>query len=127
MLEVLIPTFQYRIEIRTHGFHTSSATSSGLTPDGVFEFSVAFLAWPFPSPFEMVAQEVESSSLACVYYACFGRVQFQSALFYPLLDPFECLLGFFQAATQYDEIVGVSYHFKAISGHLPVQAIKVDV
>jgi hypothetical protein len=68
MLEVLIPTFQGRIQIRTDGFHTSSTAASGLAPDGVFEFIVAFLAWPFPSPFEMVTQEVEPSSLASVYY-----------------------------------------------------------
>ena len=76
VLEVLIPAFQCRIQIRAERFHTSSAVASGLAPYHVFEFIVAFLAWQFPSPFEMVAQEVESSSLASVYYTRFGRVQF---------------------------------------------------
>ena len=127
MLEILVPAFQCRIQIRTDGFYTSATAASGLTPYGVFEFIEAFLAWPFPTPFKMVAQEVESSSLAGVYQPRFGRVQFQAVLFYPLLDLFEDLLSFFQAGTQHDEVVSVSYHFKAISGHLPVQAIKVDV
>ena len=127
MLEVLIPALQCRIQIHTDGLDTSSTAASGFAPDGVFEFIEAFIAWPFPAPFKMVAQEVESSSLASIYYSRFGRVQFQSVLFYPLLDLFERLLGFFLAATQHDEVIGVSDHFKAISGHLPVQSIEVDV
>ena len=75
----------------------------------------------------MVAKEVEPSSLAGVYDPCFGRVQFQSVFFYPLADLFERLLGFLLASTQNDEIVGVSHHFKAFSGHLPVQSIEVDI
>ena len=127
MLEILVPAFQCRIQIRTEGFYTSAAAASGLTPYGVFEFIEAFLAWPFPTPFKMVAQEIESSSLAGVYQPRFGRVQFQAVLFYPLLDLFECLLGFFLAGTQHDEVVGLSDHFKAISSHLPVQSIEVDI
>ena len=127
MLEVLIPAFQCRIQIRTDGFHTSCTVAAALAPYGVFEFIEAFLAWPFPSPFEMVTQEVESPSLTSVYYPRFGRVQLQSVLFYPVLDLFESLLGFLLAGTQHDEVVGVSDHFKAISGHLPVQSIEVDI
>ena len=68
MLEILVPAFQCRIQIRTDGFYTSATAASGLTPYGVFEFIEAFLAWPFPTPFKMVAQEVESSSLAGIYF-----------------------------------------------------------
>jgi hypothetical protein len=127
MLEELIPAFQRRIQIRAYGFHVSSTVAPALAPYGVFEFIEAFLAWPFPSPFKMVTQEVESSSLASIYYPRLGRVQFQSVLLYPLLDLFECLLGFFLAGTQYDEVVGVSHHFKTLAGHLPVQSIEVDI
>jgi hypothetical protein len=75
----------------------------------------------------MVAKEVEPSPLAGIHDPCFSRVQFQSVLFYPLVDLFERLLGFFLARTQNDEVVGVSDHFKTISGHLPVQSIEVDI
>ena len=93
----------------------------------VFEFIHAFLARPFLSPFKMVAQEVEPSSLAGIHQPCFGRVQVQSVFFYPvadlLLTPFALVPG----CTQHDEVVGVSDHFKAFSGHLPVQSIQVDI
>ena len=76
VFEVFKPALQCRMQIRAERFHTSSTVASSLAPYRVFEFIVAFLAWPFPSPFEMVAQEVESSSLASVYDSRFGRVQF---------------------------------------------------
>lgn len=88
VLEVLIPAFQCSVQIDAVGFHTSSIVASGLAPYCVFEFVQAFLARPFLSPLKMVAQEVEPSSLAGVYYSCFGRMQFQSVLFYPLADLF---------------------------------------
>src|SRR6202030_672580 len=112
MLEVHIPAFQCQIQIRADGFHTSSITSSGLAPYGVFEFIQALLARPFLSPFKMVAKEVEPSSLAGIYDPCFGRVQFQSVFFYPVADLFERLLRFLLASTQNDEVVGVSDHFE---------------
>ena len=67
MLEVLEPPFQCEIQIRADGFHTSSIVASGLAPYGVFEFAQALLARPFLSPFKMVSQEVEPSSLASIY------------------------------------------------------------
>ena len=88
MFEVPKPSLQGEIQIRADGFHTSSIVASGLAPYGVFEFIQALLARPFLSPFEVVAQEVESSSLPNIYYPGFGRVQFQSVLFYPLADLF---------------------------------------
>ncbi len=127
MLEVLIPAFQCGIQIPANGFHTSSTVAPGLAPYCVFKFIQALLARPFLSPFKMVSQKVESSSLASVYYPRLGRVQFQSVFLYPLLDLFERLLGFFLAGTQNDEVVGVSYHFKAVVGHLPVKSIEVDI
>src|ERR1700681_3386320 len=127
MLEVHIPAFQCSIQIRADGSHTSSIIASGLAPYSVFEFIQALLARPFLSPFKMVAKEVEPSSLAGIHDPCFARVQFQSVFFYPLADLFERLLGFLLASTQNDEVVGVSHHFKAFSGHLPVQSIEVDI
>ncbi len=127
VLEVLKPAFQCAVQIRADGFHTSSIVASGLAPYGLLEFIQALLAWPFLSPFKMVAKEVEPSSLAGVYDPCFGRVHFQSVFFYPLADLFERLLGFLLASTQHDEVVCVSDHFKAFAGHLPVQSIEVDI
>ena len=93
MLEVPKPAFQCQIQIRANGFQTSSIIASGLAPDGVFEFVQALLAWPFLSPFKMVAKEVEPSSLASINDPCFGRVQLQSVFFYPLADLCEGLFG----------------------------------
>ncbi len=67
MLEVLKPAFRCEIHIRADGFHTSSIVAPGLAPYGVFEFIQAFLARPFLSPFKMVSQEVEPSSLASIH------------------------------------------------------------
>ena len=67
MLEVPEPAFQCEIHIRADGFHTPSIVAPGLAPYGVFEFIQALLARPFLSPFEMVSQEVEPSSLASVH------------------------------------------------------------
>ena len=67
MLEVLKPAFQCEIHIRADGFHTSSIVASGLAPYGVLEFIQALLTRPFLSPFKMVSQEVEPSSLASIY------------------------------------------------------------
>ena len=127
MLEILKPSLQREIQIHADGFHTSSIVASGLAPYRVFEFIQALFARPFLCPFEMVSQVVEPSSLAGIHYPGFGRVQFQSVLFYPLADLFERLLGFFLARTQDDEVVGVSDHFKAFLGYLPVQSIEVDI
>jgi hypothetical protein len=74
VLEVLEPPFQCEIQIRADGFHTSSIVARGLTPYGVFEFTQAFLARPFLSPFKMVSQEVEPSFLTGIHQPCFGRV-----------------------------------------------------
>ena len=127
VLEVHKPAFQCEIQIRAYGFHTSSIAASSLAPYGVFEFILALLARPFLSPFKVVAKEVEPSSLAGINDPCFGRVQLQSVFFYLLVDLFERLLRFFLVRTQNDEVVGVSDHFKAFSGHLPVQSIEVDI
>jgi hypothetical protein len=67
MFEVPKPAFQCEIHIRAEGFHTPSIVASGLAPYCVFEFVQALLARPFLSPFKMVAQEVEPSSLARIY------------------------------------------------------------
>ena len=88
VLEILIPPFQCQIQIGADGFHTSAIVASGLAPYGVFKFVHALLAWPFLSPFKMVAQEVEPSSLAGIDYPGFARVQFQSVFFHPLVDLF---------------------------------------
>ena len=86
VFEVPKPALQCEIQILADGLHTSSIVASGLAPYCVFEFIQALLARPFLSPFKMVSQKVEPSSLACIYYLGFGRVQFQSVLFYPLAD-----------------------------------------
>jgi hypothetical protein len=67
MLEVPKPAFQCEIHIRADGFHTPSVVASGLAPYGVLEFIQALLARPFLSPFEMISQEVEPSSLASIH------------------------------------------------------------
>jgi len=36
-------------------------------------------------------------------------------------------LSFLLAATQDDEVIRIAHHFKALSGHFPVQSVQVDV
>src|SRR6202162_2540749 len=109
MLEVPEPAFQCQIQIRADGFHTSSITASGLASYGGFEFIQPLLARPFLSPFKMVANKVEPSSLAGIYDPCFSRVQFQSVFFYPVADLFQRLLRFLLASTQDDEVALAFY------------------
>ena len=124
VLEVAKPAFECPIQIRADGLHASSIAASGLVPYCLFEFIQALLAWPFLSPFKMVAKEVEPSSLAGIHDPCFCRVQLQSVFFYPLADLFQRLLRFLLVSTQNDEVVGyltISKPLRAIFQSSPLR------
>jgi hypothetical protein len=42
-------------------------------------------------------------------------------------DLVQGLLCLFLVSTPHDEVVGLSDHFKPLSGHLPVHSVEVDI
>jgi hypothetical protein len=120
VLEVHKPVFQCEIQIRANGFHTTSIVALSLAPYGVFEFIQPLLARPFLSPFKMVAKEVDSplwlASTIRVLVGC-NFSPFSSTHWLISSNPF-CASSWLAHRTTKD--VGISDHFKAFSGDLPV-------
>ena len=62
-----------------------------------------------------------------VHRAGFVGMQCQSGPGHPFPELFQRGFGFFLTAAQHDHVVRIPHHFKAVTGHQPVQRIKIDV
>lgn len=74
VLEVAKPTLERAIDVRHHLAQRSRVELAGLLAYRFPELVQTLLARPPMAPFEVVAQKVESSSLAGIDDAGFGRV-----------------------------------------------------
>src|SRR5712672_3486910 len=117
MFEVVHPAPQSPVGFSNDLLHCSTSRSLGLLADGFLKLGQALLPWPFHATLEVIAQEVETTSLAGIHYARFGRVQCQSCLLHPLAHLFEDLSGFCLALALDNEVVCVSAHWPAPFGH----------
>jgi hypothetical protein len=73
--EVVVSPPQDRIYPPDDALQTLSVVASGMLSKLLFQSVFALLARPLLSPFEMIAQEVESASLGCIDDLGFVRVQ----------------------------------------------------
>jgi hypothetical protein len=72
--EVVVPPPQDRIYPPDDAPQTLSVVASGMLSKLLFQSVLALLARPLLSPFEMLAQEVETTSLGCIDDLGFVRV-----------------------------------------------------
>ena len=86
--EVVVPPPQDRIYSPDNAVQALTIVSSSIGSKLFLQTLEAFLARPLLTPFEMIAQEVESTSLGGINNLGFLRVQSQFRLVHPAFDQF---------------------------------------
>lgn len=99
----------------------------GQATDLVLELPQTLRAGPAIAPLEVVAQEVEASSLGGIDDPRLVRVEPQSCRGGPLRHLGQCLLGLAMTATQDHKVVRVPHHLVAELRHSMVQRVQVDI
>jgi hypothetical protein len=128
MFEVFKPATKGTVDVIDNVGQAMAIATTGLDPDGVFDFSHALLAWPTSAPLKVVPKEVKSfSGNRDIYQPGLFRVKDQPSSRGQLPQKVQCPMGLGLAATHNHEVICVADQLIASLTHGHVNRVQIDV